>query len=270
MMVKALWNSFLLVVLFVMAQIVAGASAYILSGAGDASNLSLPPDILGGTMVVAYVVLLLMLWVTKIIRRRPLTPQHPVVPKGATSGIFGTLSIAIGLGFLLTPLHLDDGGSLAMFDGVKASPVCILLLTIVGPLTEEVVFREGVQRMLLRGGMRPWAAVLVASAFFALIHGNLAQAFPAFVLGAMLGVLYLRTGDIRLCLPAHILNNVVALVGLYYPVLDEAPDALPLWASLLVGSALVVFGGILLRTLRTPRVLSSSDTFDSFEKTAES
>ena len=65
MMVKALWNSFLLVVLFVMAQIVAGASAYILSGAGDASNLSLPPDILGGTMVVAYVVLLLMLWVTK-------------------------------------------------------------------------------------------------------------------------------------------------------------------------------------------------------------
>ncbi len=247
MMVKALWNSFLLVVLFVMAQIVAGASAYILSGAGDASNLSLPPDILGGTMVVAYVVLLLMLWVTKIIRRRPLTPQRPVVPKGAAWGIFGTLSIAIGLGFLLTPLHLDDGGSLAMFDGMKASPVCILLLTIVGPLTEEVVFREGVQRMLLRGGMRPWAAVLVASAFFALIHGNLAQAFPAFVLGAMLGVLYLRTGDIR-----------------------EAPDALPLWASLLVGSALVVFGGILLRTLRTPRVLSPSDTFDSFEKTAES
>lgn len=244
---KALFIALLLVMLLVLAQIVAGGMAFILGGNGDVSYASINPDVLGGTMIVAYAFLLLLLWGTKLIRRRPLTPQSPAFPKGSVAAVVGTLLIALGLGFLFSPLNLDDGGSLALFDGMKASPLCILLLTLVGPLTEEIVFREGVQRTLHRGGFSPLAAILIASALFALVHGNLAQAFPAFVLGAMLGLLYLRTDDIRLSLPAHILNNGIAIVGLYYPALEEAPDALPLWATLLIGVALVAVGALLLR-----------------------
>ena len=39
----------------------------------------------------------------------------------------------------------------------------------------------------------------------------------------------------------------IAVVGLYYPALEEAPDALPLWATLLIGVALVVVGTLLFR-----------------------
>lgn len=127
------------------------------------------------------------------------------------------LFFALGISFLLEPFGLADNGMNETFDAMKRNPYCLALLCLVGPLTEELVFRAGISRSLFRSGLPQWAAIAVSSLAFALVHGNLAQGIPAFILGVILSWLYFRTGNLRLCLPAHIANNTVAVVLLYFP-----------------------------------------------------
>lgn len=133
------------------------------------------------------------------------------------------LLLALGVSFLLEPLGLEDGGMGRTFDAMKRNPLCLLVLCLIGPLTEELVFRAGISRSLFRAGLPQWAAAVVSSFAFALVHGNLAQGIPAFILGIALSLLYFRTGNLRLCLPAHILNNAAAVVLLHFPEIADFP-----------------------------------------------
>ena len=108
------------------------------------------------------------------------------------------LLFAFSLSFVLTPMNLNDGGSTSLFESVKTNPLCLLLLCFVGPLGEELVFREGIMRQLLVSRHSPIVAAVGSSLMFALFHGNLAQGVPAFLSGIMLGYLFLQSGDIRL------------------------------------------------------------------------
>ncbi len=84
--------------------------------------------------------------------------------------------------------------------------VCLL-----APLVEEVVFRGGVLRVLLRQ-MRPWAAVAVSALLFCLVHGNPAQMPYAFIAGLLLGWMYWRTGSVLPGIVYHWVNNSLAYV----------------------------------------------------------
>ena len=48
----------------------------------------------------------------------------------------------------------------------------ILGIALVGPVVEELVFREGIQGTMERGGVKPWIAILVSALCFGLIHFN--------------------------------------------------------------------------------------------------
>ena len=76
---------------------------------------------------------------------------------------------------------------------------------------EEVVFREGIQGCLLRGGVKPWTAAVVSALCFGIIHLNPAQVPFAFVVGLMLAVIYQKTGNVVITSLLHILNNSVSV-----------------------------------------------------------
>jgi membrane protease YdiL (CAAX protease family) len=118
------------------------------------------------------------------------------------SCIFGASSIAILTEKVELPQAMQEM-SLAM-----SNDFCgLLAIVLIGPVTEELLFREAIAGEMLRRGASPWTAIIVSALAFGTIHLNLAQGIYAFPIGILLGIIYYKTGGIVLTSLFHILNN---------------------------------------------------------------
>lgn len=232
--------------LFLLVQGVGGAVALFLANyqqlasgeSVDTDVLAANPQWLGIGLLIADIIVALLLWATMLIRRRPLPKRTPAMPYKWAVPLGAFLLLALGLNLVTIPMHLDDGGIAKIFEGMRGSVVCLLTLTVIGPIVEELIFREGIQRHLKAAGMPTAWAIAVAAVLFGVAHGNLAQAVMAILLGIALGLLYERTGDIRLSAPAHILNNTLGVVFLFFPEMEEGTEK--------ITTVPLVCGGLLL------------------------
>ncbi len=88
-----------------------------------------------------------------------------------------------------------------------------LAVSIFAPFFEEWLCRGMVLRgLLVRTKLGPVWSIIISAAFFALIHMNPWQAIPAFLIGCLLGIVYYRTGSLKLTMLMHFANNTLALV----------------------------------------------------------
>lgn len=242
----------LLLVLFIATQLVALCGARLFSHLGDMGQgtplLEMPvsPEASAISLLCCYLVLVGLLRVCGLVRFCGGASRPPLHRLAWVVAPVGLLLLAEGLGFALRPLGLGGVDAMAQFDALKENAFCLLLLCVVGPLAEETVFRAGMTQALVQKQIPRWMVVALPALAFALVHGNLSQGIPALLLGMVLSLLYLRTGDLRLCLPAHILNNTMAVVQLYAPHCDERLKALPAVAHLSLATLLILSGGILL------------------------
>lgn len=150
---------------------------------------------------------------------RPLRYIRPIKASdfGATRWQTGLLAIAGGIlgGFCLSimteNIALPDSMmqmSMAMSKNIWG----LLALAIVGPITEELLFREAIEGEMLRRKAHPWTAITISALAFSIVHLNLAQGLYALPLGIMFGIIRYKTGNIILPSLLHILNNsIVAL-----------------------------------------------------------
>lgn len=137
----------------------------------------------------------------------------------------------VPLGLILPVIYLGEQVGTEMGQSAEylikqlmASPIGYLAIAIFAPVVEEVVFRGGVLRVLLRGseGRWPWLWVVVTSALFALVHGNSAQGLTAFLIGLFMGWLYYRSQSVVPGIIYHWVNNSVAYIAMkFYPTLSE-------------------------------------------------
>ena len=252
--VRAGLNIGALLLLFVLVQVVCSAVAFLLANADrlaagqplDPVALELNPKWAGIALFFGEALFVVLLWVVRLIRRRPVpTPCFPF-PRYWVLAVCGMLCVSVGISLLLEPFELDDAGMVAMFAGMKGNLLCLLALTVVGPLAEEFFFREGIQRQLRLAGWPAPAAIFAAALLFALVHGNLLQGISALLLGCVLGFLYEETGDIRLPGTAHVVNNSLAVGLLYFPEVEAFLDGSPAVFPLVVGSFSALLGGALL------------------------
>jgi hypothetical protein len=106
-------------------------------------------------------------------------------------------------------LGLDDGGLAAIAGGA--------LVVVAAPLSEEIFFR-GFMYGGLRRRLAPWAAALVSGLVFGMLHftgpDSIGVIPPLAVLGALLALLYERTGSLWPPILLHAVNNALALVVL--------------------------------------------------------
>lgn len=232
--------------LFLTGQIFAGAAVtalgQYLGGAWYAN-----PCRQGYILLLANLLIVAALWRLRLAAQR--SAWAPLSYWGGSRlwiTLLAMLLLTFSQSLLTEPLDLSDMGTQQMFQLMIHDPVCILLLCLIGPLTEEVVFRDGILRWLVRWGLSPLWAVVVSSLIFALVHGNPQQALPAFVLGLALGMLFARTGDLRLCLPAHIFNNSLAVILMYIPGSDEWTKDWSLAAHIVPGCLLFMAGAYLI------------------------
>lgn len=91
------------------------------------------------------------------------------------------------------------------------SPLKILVMVILAPLFEELVYRKLLIDRTARYGEK--ISVLMSGLLFGLLHQNLFQFFYAFALGSLFAYVYVRTGRIRYTVILHALINFLGSVA---------------------------------------------------------
>ena len=101
---------------------------------------------------------------------------------------------------------------------IISTPGGYFVIALLAPVVEEVVFRGAILRTLLSSMQSKWGAICISAALFALMHANPAQMPHAFLMGWLMGWLYMRTGSIIPAVVFHWANNTVAyLIAVAYP-----------------------------------------------------
>lgn len=102
----------------------------------------------------------------------------------------------------------------------------VLLLVIVAPVTEELLFRGVILRGLL-GRFRPATAVFLTAVLFGILHLNPWQFVSATLLGIAFGWFYLRTGSVGLCVIAHGIANGLFVLCSSLPIRIQGLSGIP-------------------------------------------
>lgn len=88
-----------------------------------------------------------------------------------------------------------------------------MVVALLPPVVEEMVFRGCVLKSLLQWRpQRKWLMIALSALIFALIHMNPAQLPHTFLIGLLLGWMYMRTGSIVPGIAYHWANNTAAYV----------------------------------------------------------
>lgn len=133
--------------------------------------------------------------------------------------LFWTAMAAMGMSglsaWMQDVLHLDMPEQLTqLFVGIMNHPLGYIVVGLLAPVAEEVVFRGALLRSLLQAteGRNHWWAIAISAMWFGIVHGNMAQGCNAFVMGLLLGWLYSRTRSITPGIVLHWMNNTMAYV----------------------------------------------------------
>lgn len=130
--------------------------------------------------------------------------------------------------------------------------VTLISVSLFAPFFEEWLCRGIVLRGMLKK-VKPVWAIVISALFFALIHMNLWQAVPAFLMGLVFGYVYYRTGSLKLTMLMHFTNNTMAFVISRIPAAENAEyfkDLVSPWAYgavYVLALMIMVFGFILLK-----------------------
>jgi len=108
------------------------------------------------------------------------------------------------------------------------------------PLAEELVFR-GMGYIQMRTRFTFIQAAVFSSVYFAVYHGNPAQAVYAFVLGFITAWICEQYGMLRLSVWFHISANISSIVITNLSARESTPDV-PLWLKLIVSAVLTLAG----------------------------
>jgi len=97
--------------------------------------------------------------------------------------------------------------------GMLGQALIILSAVVLAPLAEELFFR-GLLQSLLRNFMSPWAAIVISSFLFALMHFAVIRSVPPLLLfGLVLGYTYEHRGRLLAPIAIHALFNAAMLAA---------------------------------------------------------
>lgn len=86
----------------------------------------------------------------------------------------------------------------------------LLLISIIGPIFEEIFFRKFLIDRTIKYGAR--VSIILSAVIFGFFHGNLSQFFYAFLLGGFFAYVYIKTGKIIYTMILHIIVNLMGSV----------------------------------------------------------
>ena len=164
------------------------------------------PTFLGLTLIISSLLTILAVRSLKMLDIKTAFSRHGITTKAAILAIVSALTGIFAMNILSEILDLPNIIE-TQLTGMSNNIWGILAIAVMGPLAEEVVFREGILGYTLRHGTKPWVAICISSLLFGLVHMNPAQIPFATCIGMILGYIYYRTGNIFLTSIIHIINN---------------------------------------------------------------
>lgn len=101
------------------------------------------------------------------------------------------------------------------FDSFWMFLLGFIVIAVIPAIGEELVFRGLLQRKLIEATVNPHLAIWISAILFSAIHIQFFGFFPRMFLGALFGYLYFWTGDLKIAMFAHFVNNAFTLVMVY-------------------------------------------------------
>lgn len=144
--------------------------------------------------------------------------------------------------------------------------VSLLLVGILAAVSEELLFRGCLQRLLMACRLNHHAAIWIAAFVFSAIHMQFFGFFPRLLLGAFFGYTLYWSGSLWTSVAMHALNNVLYVSGRWGALRHGADVSgaetmgADVWPLVVVSATLTVLGIILLRRASLRRK-SRSDNF---------
>ena len=120
--------------------------------------------------------------------------------------------------------------------------IVLISVSVFAPFFEEWLCRGIILRGLLKK-VKPVWAIVISALIFGLIHGNLWQAIPAFIIGVILGYVYYKTGSLKLTMLMHCVNNTLSVIVSRIPAFEDVEffaEVMSPWAYVLVVLAFAV------------------------------
>ncbi len=136
-----------------------------------------------------------------------------------------------------------------------------ILLCLIAPITEELLFRGALLKLLSPYGSK--VAILISALLFVAIHGNLQQFPSTFLAGLLFGFISVKTGTIFYAIILHMFNNVFAvIVELIFAVTENSMTYnVGVWViTIIVG----LVGAFFIYRERAEYKKLSSGTYDGF------
>lgn len=120
--------------------------------------------------------------------------------------------------WMIETLHIDMPADMKkVLETVMSHPAGYIVLGILVPVAEEMVFRGAILRSLLNTFDRQWhwLPIILSALVFGVAHGNSAQFIHATLMGLLIGWMYYRTNSIVPGIVFHWVNNTVAYVAFH-------------------------------------------------------
>ena len=121
----------------------------------------------------------------------------------------------------------------------------LLVIAVAPAIFEEVLFRSGLQRILVGLTRNAFLGILIASILFSAIHASYFGFLPRVALGVILGLIYHYGNNIWLAILMHFLNNAVVVIQIFMytqagkPIKEAIEESMPIWYGL-IGLVVVV------------------------------
>lgn len=110
--------------------------------------------------------------------------------------------------------HLTS--QLLTFEEPKDLAIAILVMAIIPGIAEEVFFRGVVQLQFQNALKNPHYTILLSGALFSFSHFQFYGFIPRMALGMLLGYIFYWSKNIWYPIIAHITNNLIGVLGVYF------------------------------------------------------
>ena len=133
----------------------------------------------------------------------------------------------------------------------------LLVVGIIGPVMEELLFRGVIQKRL-GDYMHPTAAVVISALIFGAFHGNMLQFIYAFVFGLGFGYLYNKFHTVWAPILAHCAGNIMSVLLSETPFLEGIEE----WSIghilfIVLGALFALAGFAMVYYSNEPRLLTA-------------
>jgi membrane protease YdiL (CAAX protease family) len=202
-------NAIIYTVLLAALQVVVSAVAQLVWNQLLGNSGVMGTEFMIGTLIVFNVLGLILFLATKwaVVSRAWIRTRPWLVLFWAAMASVGCIVPSMWLQEVMPELPnlMQDG-----LEELMGNRLGYVVVGLLAPLVEEVVFRGAILRALLKWNQNHWLGIAISAALFGLSHFNPAQMPHAFLAGLLLGWMYYRTGSILPGVVVHWVNNSMA------------------------------------------------------------